>query len=365
MKKVFISPRRYVQGPGVLSEAGSLVSAIGKKAVILWDPTVKRVVGDTLLSSLKAAGVGIVDVVFNGQSTKEEAKRVAEIIKREGGDVTIAVGGGKTLDTAKAAASYTGTKSVTIPTIASNDSPTSSFTVWYDDKGIMLGFEGWGVNPEIVIVDTKVISNGPARAFVAGMGDALGTWVEAEACQQSSAGNLAGGITTLVALNIARLCYDTVMDYGVAALKDVVSKKVTDAVERVVEANVLMSGLGFESVGVATAHAVANALPSQPECRHLMHGEEVGFGVITQLCLDKNYDKAERNRIVDWEIAVGLPVTFAEVGLKGAGRDKLKAIADICIGSTLCNNHPFKVTSETLIDAMIAADALGTARKKV
>jgi len=117
-------------------------------------------------------------------------------------------------------------------------------------------------------------------------------------------------------------------------------------------------------VGVATAHAVANALPSQPECRFLMHGEEVGFGVITQLCLDPNFDDAERNKIVDWEIAVGLPVTLAEVGLEGAPKDKLKAIADICIDSTLCNNHPFEVTSEKLVDAMIAADALGKARKK-
>jgi glycerol dehydrogenase len=165
-------------------------------------------------------------------------------------------------------------------------------------------------------------------------------------------------------MNIARLCYDTVMEYGVAALKDVEANKVTDAVERCTEANVLMSGLGFESVGVATAHAVANALPSQPECRFLMHGEEVGFGVITQLCLDPNFDDAERNKIVDWEIAVGLPVTLAEVGLEGAPKDKLKAIADICIDSTLCNNHPFEVTSEKLVDAMIAADALGKARKK-
>lgn len=363
MNKVMIAPRRYVQGPDALKEAGGLISALGKKALILWGPTTKKAAGEAILSSLKEAGVDVIAVDFNGQSTKAEAERVAEIGKEEGVDVTIAVGGGKAIDTAKAAASYTGTKMVTIPTIASNDSPTSSWTVWYDDEGTMQDIECWGVNPDLVLVDTKVIANGPSRAFAAGMGDALGTWVEAEACGQSGAGNFAGGITTLVAMNIASLCYETVMGYGVAALNDVEAKRVTDAVEKVVEANVLMSGLGFESVGVATAHAVANALPSQPECRFLMHGEEVGFGVITQLCLDKSYDPAERNRIVDWEIAVGLPVTFADVGLKGGDREKLKAIADICIGSTLCNNHPFEVTAESLVEAMIAADKLGSERK--
>lgn len=366
MNKVLIAPRRYVQGPDVLKESGDLIGVLGKKAMVLWGPTTKKLVGDTILGSLKKAGVAVVDVDFNGDSTQAEADRVAEIIKREGADIAVGVGGGKAIDTAKAAAARAGGKKVvTIPTIASNDSPTSSFTVWYDEEGNMTHFESWGVNPDIVLVDSQVIANGPVKYFVAGMGDALGTWVEAEACSQVTAANLAGGTSTLVAMNIARLCYDVVMEHGIAAMKDVEANKVTDAVEKVVEANVLMSGLGFESVGVATAHMIANCLPSFPECRHLTHGGEVGFGVITQLCLDPNFDSAERNRIVDWEIAVGLPVTFDDIGLKDVDREKLRPIGDICAGEgSLCANHPFEVTSDSIIDAMIAADALGNERKK-
>lgn len=366
MNKTFIAPRRYVQGPDVLKEIGSLISVLGKKAVILWDATTKRVVGDMLLSSLKKAGVGAIDVDFGGQSTKAEAGRVAQIIKSQGADITVGVGGGKALDTAKAAAAAAGTKMVSVPTIASNDSPTSSFTVWYDDTGTCLGFESWGVNPDLVLVDSRVIANSPVRSFVAGMGDALGTWVEADACAQSSAPNLASGTSTMVAMAIARLCYDVIMKHGVEAMKAVGEKTLNVAVEKVIEANVLMSGLGFESGGVATAHMVANSLPSFPECRRLMHGEEVGFGVITQLCLDKNFDDAERKRIVDFEIAVGLPVTFKDIGLEGVGRDRLKIIGDICgAKGSLCENHPFKVTSNDIVEAMIAANALGQARKKV
>jgi hypothetical protein len=45
-------------------------------------------------------------------------------------------------------------------------------------------------------------------------------------------------------------------------------------------------------------------------------------------------------------------------------RDRLKTIGDICAGhGSLCENHPFEVTSEGVIDAMIAADALGRQRK--
>jgi len=270
------------------------------------------------------------------------------------------------IDTAKAAAHQAGIKMVTCPTIASNDSPTSSFTVWYDEEGNCTGFESWGRNPDLVLVDTQVIAEGPVEAFVAGMGDALGTWVEAEACHKARAMNLAGGAATMAAMAIARLCYDVLMAHGADAKRAVEKHVVTPAVEKVVEANVLLSGLGFESGGVATAHMIANCLPSFPECHHLMHGHEVGFGVISQLCLDEDVSAAERNAIVDFEIAVGLPVTFADLGLEGVARDRLKTIGDICASEgSLCENHPFEVTSASVIDAIIAADALGRERKKL
>jgi glycerol dehydrogenase len=363
---VLIAPRRYVQGRNVLAEAGTYIKALGKTPLVLWDARVKGIVGERVLASLKAAGLKVINVDFRGDSTKAEAARVAGIARQEGADVAIGIGGGKTLDTAKAAAAAAGIKMVTCPTIASNDSPTSSYTVWYDEKGNCLGFESWGVNPDLVLVDTQVIADAPVRAFVAGMGDALGTWVEADAVFKGRAGNLAGGVSTMAAVALARLCYDTLMKHGVDAKRAVEQHLVTPQVEKVVEANVLLSGLGFESGGVATAHMIANCLPSFPECHGLMHGEEVGFGVISQLCLDDDVDPCERNAIVDFEIAVGLPVTFADVRLEGVGRDRLKTIGDICAGrGSLCENHPFEVTSQGVVDAMIAADALGQERKKL
>jgi len=364
MKAVLIAPRKYVQGRDVLKEAGAYIGLVGKKPLVLWDARVKGLVGPMVMASLKAAGLDAVDVDFRGDSTKAEAARVADIARTRGADVAVGVGGGKTLDTAKAAAAAAGIKMVTCPTIASNDSPTSSYTVWYDEKGNCLGFESWGVNPDLVLVDTQVIANAPARAFVAGMGDALATWIEAEAAFKTRAGNLAGGLTTRAAMALARLGYDILLECGVEAKRDVEQHVVTPAVEKVVEANVLLSGLGFESCGVATAHMIANCLPSFPECHGLMHGEEVGFGIVSQLCLDEDARTDEVYRVVDFEIAVGLPVTFADLGLDGVGRDRLKAIGDICGGKgSLCENHPFEVTSASVVDAMIAADALGRARK--
>jgi glycerol dehydrogenase len=365
MRRVFIAPRRYVQGRNVTQEAGTWVKPIGQKVAVLWDSVVKDIVGDALLGSLKEADLEVCEIAFGGDSTRTEVARVAGILKEQGCDVVIGAGGGKVLDTAKGAAADAGAKVVTFPTIASNDSPTSSFTVWYDDDGNCTGFESWGVNPDLVLVDTQVIANAPVTTFVAGMGDALGTWVEAEACYKCRGPNLAGGTATMAAIQIARLAYDTLMEHGVEAKRAVENKVVTPSVDKVIEANVLLSGLGFESGGVATAHMVANCLPSFPECHGMMHGHEVGFGVITQLCLDDEMPVEEKLRIIDFEIAIGLPVTLAEIGFTGDVTDKLQKIGDICGGEgSLCENHPFPVSSADVVAAMIAADALGQERRK-
>jgi glycerol dehydrogenase len=364
MKSVFISPRKYVQGRDVLRETGTYVAMLGKRPMVLWDKGVKAVVGATVLASLKDAGLDVTDVEFGGESTREEVARVAQRMRAQQGDVAIGVGGGKTLDTAKAVAVETGAKMVMIPTIASNDSPTSAASMWYDAQGNCTGYSLWPFNPDIVLVDSAVIARAPVRAFVAGMGDALATWVEAEAAFRSRAVSLAGGVSTLAAMAIARLCYTTLLDYGIEAKRAVEQKVVTPAVEKCVEANVLLSGLGFESGGLATAHMIANALPSLPECKKFMHGEKVGFGIISQRCLDEDADVEETYKIVDFEIAIGLPVTFADLNLEGISRERLKLIGDACAGKgSLCESHCFEVTSDSVIDAMIAADALGRHRK--
>ncbi len=121
--------------------------------------------------------------------------------------MSVGIGGGKVLDVAKAVAVDNHIGMVTCPTIASNDSPTSAASVWYDDNHNFVGFDCWPFNPDIVLVDTQVIANGPVRAFVAGMGDALSTWVEAEAAFKSRAMNIAGGRPTMAAMMLARLCF--------------------------------------------------------------------------------------------------------------------------------------------------------------
>jgi glycerol dehydrogenase len=349
-----------------LAEIGTYLKLLGRKALVLWDEPVKKIVGDTVTKSIQDAGLEMIPVDFQGEATSNERARVAALARETGAEMTVGIGGGKVLDVAKAAAVDARIRMVTCPTIASNDSPTSAASVWYDENHDFVGFECWPFNPDIVLVDSQVIARAPVRAFVAGMGDALSTWVETDSAFKSRSLNLAGGLPTMAAIAIARLCYETLMEHGIEAKRALECQALTPAVEKVIEANVLLSGLGFESGGLATAHMVGNLLSNVPECKHLMHGEKVGFGVITQLCLDDDVEADEIYAIVDFEIAVGLPVTLADLNLAGASRERLKTLGDICGGEgSLCHNHTFKVTSDDVVDAMIAADALGRSRKEL
>jgi glycerol dehydrogenase len=179
MKKALLLPRKYVQGRGVIGEVGEYASMLGEKAVVTWGARTKAAVSQAVSGSLRGAGVEFIDVHFNGECTKAEAGRIADIAK--GSDMAIGIGGGKAIDTAKGAASQTNLPHIIVPTVASNDAPTSACTVWYDEQGVCVGFDLWPCNPDYILVDTEVIANAPLRYFVAGIGDAISTWFEADA----------------------------------------------------------------------------------------------------------------------------------------------------------------------------------------
>jgi hypothetical protein len=66
------------------------------------------------------------------------------------------------------------------------------------------------------------------------------------------------------------------------------------------------------------------------------------------------------HKTVDFMVAIGLLVTFSALGLSGVTRGRLQKIGDVCAGpAPLSHAHCFKVSSEGVVDGMIAADALG------
>jgi glycerol dehydrogenase len=356
-----IAPRRYIQGRGVVASIGKHVAEIGRQPLLIVDENVWKLAGDTLSSSFKEAGVDVRREVFGGVCSHREIDRITEVARASGADVAVGVGGGTTLDTAKAVGHQAGIAWVTVPTVASTDAPTSALSVVYTDDGVFEEYVFFPHNPDLVLVDTELCAGAPFRFLVSGMGDALATWVEARATAESRKSTMAGGMPTMAGLALAKLSWDTLIAYGFSARQAAQQHVVTPALEKVVEANTLLSGLGFESGGLAAAHAVHNGLTALPQTHHFMHGEKVNFGTLTQFALEDRPTR-EFNEFVSFCMSVGLPTTLADLDLANVSREELLTVAKAATipGETI-HNMPFSVTSTMVVDAMVAADSYARA----
>jgi len=359
MAKILISPGKYVQGAGELHKIGEYAGTYGKKALVLISAGGQKRSGALIQESFAKTDTAMEFATFNGECCKTEIQRLQGVMKESGCDLVIGVGGGKIFDTAKAVAYYEKTPVIICPTIASTDAPCSALSVIYTDDGVFEEYLFLPANPNLVLMDTDIIAASPTRLTVAGMGDALATYFEARACVTKGAGTCAGGLSTEAAYALAKLCFDTLMEEGVKAKLALDAGACTSAVEKIIEANTLLSGIGFESCGLAGAHAIHNGLTVLPECHHMYHGEKVAFGTIAQLALE-NIPAEELEEIIGFCIEVGLPVTLKELGLEEVTDEKIMAVAEAaCAPSDTLHNMPFEVTPKTVAAAIKAADAYG------
>jgi len=377
---VFCAPLRYVQGPGVSGQIAAQMRAVGLSGPVLV------VAGNSAIARLApgwaaafaAAGWTHRVRLCGGESSRREIAALAAEAASLSACVIVAAGGGKTLDAARAAAAARQIAFVSCPTVCSTDAPTSALSVIYADEGPARGaVEAYDIHarsPDLVLVDTLVIAESPPRYLAAGIGDALSTFYEARAVATAGRPNMRGGRTTLAALELARLCRDIVLEDGAAALADCRDRHCGRALERVVEAATLLSGLGFESAGLAAAHAIHNGLAAVPSTHAMLHGEKVAFGTLVQLALEaraaddgasRAEADAEARRVAEFLAGVGLPLTLSNLGVPAAEGPRRDAVAVVAARATApgetIHNMPFAVDAAAVAAALLAADALGTA----
>ena len=364
MEKVFASPSRYVQGKDVLKTGIHHIEKLGKNPLLLCDEVVWDIVGEAFVNNLKEANLDVTHVPFQGEASTKEIHRVTTIGIEKKSDVVLALGGGKTIDAGKAIGDQLGVPVAVLPTIASTDAPTSALSVIYTEEGTFERYLFYTKNPELVLVDTRVISKAPTRLLASGIADALATLVEVKAVLQNNGNTMAGGTPTLAAIAISEKCEETLFAFGLQAIEANRAKVVTEALEAVVEANTLLSGIGFESGGLAAAHAIHNGFTAiHGEIHSLTHGEKVAYGTLTQLFLE-NHAKAILDKYIRFYQALGLPTTLAELKLENVSYEELLKVGEQATmeGETI-HQMPFVVTAEEVTDALFAVDAYVKAMK--
>jgi glycerol-1-phosphate dehydrogenase [NAD(P)+] len=288
---------------GAVAELGRLladrrISAGGQVAVVVGPGQGARVT-ELIRPTLDAADVFTV----TGGSIDAALGLIAQL--RAGSyDAVVGVGGGKTIDTAKYAATRFGLPMVSVATSLAHDglaSPISSL----DHEG---GRGSYGVHiPIAVIVDLDFVADGPDHLTRSGIGDAISN-LNAVA-DWELAHEVRGEPIDGLAVTLARTGAEALLNHPGSLADD---GFLTTLAEALVLGGVSMAICGSSRPCSGGCHEISHALDTlYPGVGS--HGQQTGMGAL--FCTYLRGDQARVDQISACLARHGLPRTPADLGL--------------------------------------------------
>jgi len=298
-------------GPGVLQSLPSRVQALSaRKAFLVTDSGLREAgILDTVVALLQGNGVEVevCDRVKADSGSQLIDSTTAEL-KRSGAGVVIGIGGGSSLDTAKAIAAlatnpgscldYIGLHKVrnkplpviAIPTTAGTGSEVTLWSVFTDDsRGLKVAIGGFLLYPSVALCDPELTLTLPAHLTASTGMDALAHAIE---CYTNTACQPISGALALEAIRLIGLHLRTAVLNG--------SNR--EARYAMMLAST-MAGIAMNPTRLGLAHALAMPLGSWS--LHVPHG--LILAMLLPLAMEFNY-LAQADRFVDVARALGEPI---------------------------------------------------------
>jgi len=286
-----IAPAQTVIEDGAVNHVGLVARPLASKAKVFGGTQALDLTGDSICSSLSDNNVDCREVViFHGECCPATIKSIAARLTAE--YVAIAVGGGKVIDTVKAAAREAGARLVTIPTSPATCAATTALSVLHTAKGAYDIGRMYPPAPEATIIDLAVLASCPPRLVASGLADA---WARSLETELASSVALPTG-PSVFSLGITRGYTEQILlKEGQTVLNQALVAG-ADAFGRVMSACILGAGVASGLCGgfflLNVAHSVAYGLTHLIDPNSALHGEMVSLGLLVQALLED--DKEDR-----------------------------------------------------------------------
>lgn len=314
----------YFQGSNILRGCAEEIKRKGyRKACIIGGEKALDAALPDLSDGLQDARMEYDVHRFAGFCTTEEIDDFTALSRREGGDCIIGVGGGKTMDLAKAVAALRGCAVFTVPTSAATCAAYAALSIVYNQEGCQDHTRYHTDEVNGVFVDTQVLAKAPARLLAAGMADAM-----AKSCEYSSMrSRLCYGdvdISKYLGYSMARAADEVLLTCGQQAYQDncdgIVSQSLEDAVYICIASTGIISNMGGFAGRTGSRFAIAHGFNEVLRGRYVntkdwLHGEIVGVGILAQLHAN-GMPEAYQERVRKFYRGIGVPTTLEEMDVR-------------------------------------------------
>lgn len=343
----------YSIGDKIYEKIGPVCESYGKKVLVIGGRKALAAAYDKIAAYVAQTNLEIIGTEIYGENcTYATVERLRALPLYQEADMVFGVGGGKALDTVKCLCIPDDKPVFSFPTIASNCAATTSVSILYNEDGTFLK-PHFFIRPVMhAFIDTQIIAQAPSQYMWAGIGDTYAKYYEALISSRDERLEH----FTAVGVAVSQMCRDPLLLYSAQALEDHKQGLCTYAVEQVVLAIVVTTGIASifltkdytPDYNSGLAHAIFYALTAYPviEERHL-HGEVVAFGILIALLVDGQ--KEEFEKIYELNKSIGLPTRLSDIEIAPAQweecLDRIPTMSDVA-------HYPYKVTRPMLEDAM-------------